>query len=158
MISDNKMNMEQDIINIIQELSGVLIILPINLLKPHEGVKDEIVDKLAEEIRRDGCLKKAILVDKQTLTVLDGHHRIVALRKLGCTKVPCLLIDYSLERIHVLSWNGNEPISKSAVLRAGLEGRLMPPKTTKHVIKSGEWDFHASDIEPNLNIPLKDLF
>lgn len=155
--SADKMSVERDVANVIQELSGVLVILPINLLKLHEGVKDELVNKLAEEINKDGYLKKAILVDKQTLTVLDGHHRIMALRKLGCRKVPCLLVDYLSERIHVVSWSSEEPIPKNVVLKAGLESRLMPPKTTKHVIKDGKKCFHASDIEPDLNMPLKDL-
>lgn len=154
-VSVDKISVER---YVIKELSGVLVILPINLLKPHEGVKDELVNELAEEISKDRFLKKAILVDKQTLTILDGHHRVMALRKLGYRKVPCLLVDYSSGRIHVLSWSDGEPISKDAVVRAGLEGRLMPPKTTKHVIKSGKRRLHASDIEPDINIPLQELF
>ncbi|MEM0328892.1 MAG: ParB N-terminal domain-containing protein [Nitrososphaerota archaeon] len=155
--SADEAGVERDSADVIRELSGVLLILPIDLLRPHEGVEDELVDELAEEINKDGVIKKAILVDKRTLVVIDGHHRIMALRKLGCRKIPCLLVDYSSERIHVLSWSGGEPIPKSAVLRAGLEGKLMPPKTTKHIIRSRGQTFHASEIEPNLSIPLKDL-
>lgn len=142
---------------ILRELSGLVMILPIELLRPHEQTSRGVVDQLAEEIRRDGFLKKAILVDKETLTVLDGHHRIEALRKLGCRRVPCLLIDYLSPRIDVRRGDGEERISKEYVVEAGVRGRPMPPKTTRHLVSIGRRILHASEIEPDLNIPLRDL-
>ena len=97
------------------------------------------------------------MVDRETLTVLDGHHRIEALRKLGCRKVPCLLIDYLPPMIEVRGGSGEKSILKEQVVEAGIRGRPMPPKTTRHLVLVGGKVLHVSEIEPDLNILLRDL-
>lgn len=152
----HELALNQFIGQILRELSGLVMILPIELLRPHEQTSRRLVDRLAEEIRRDGFLRKAILVDKETLTILDGHHRIEALRKLGCKRVPCLLIDYLSPRI-LVEGGGGKKIPKEHVIEVGIMGRPMPPKTTRHLVSVGGKTLHVSEIEPDLNILLRDL-
>lgn len=152
----HELTLNQFVSQILRELSGFVMILPIELLRPHERTKERLVDQLAEEIRRDGFLRKAILVDRETLTVLDGHHRIEALRRLGCKRIPCLLINYLSPRVDV-GGSGEKNISKEQVVEAGVRGRLMPPKTTRHLISLEGKIMHVSEIEPELNVPLRDL-
>ena len=153
----HEFTLNQLISQVLRELSGLVMILPIELLRPHEQTSKGLVDQLAEEIERDGFLRKAILVDRETLTVLDGHHRIEALRKLRCRKIPCLLIDYLSPRIEVRGGSGEKSILKEQVVEAGIRGRLMPPKTTRHLVLVGGKVLHVSEIEPDLNVPLHDL-
>lgn len=75
-------------------MSYVFAILRINELKEHEEIIGDILKALAAEIKKDGVLKKPILVDKTSMVILDGHHRYKALRLLGCEKVSVFLLDY----------------------------------------------------------------
>jgi len=47
-----------------------------------------------EAIRAAGAVYKPIIVDAETLTVVDGHHRLAALKLIGARRAPVLLVDY----------------------------------------------------------------
>jgi hypothetical protein len=123
-------------------------LIPIELLRPHEQIIDEHVEELLEDIRRRGVLIKPILVDEKTLTILDGHHRVEALRRLGAKYVPAVLVDYDDECISVGTWRPGWKVTKSLVRSTALSGKLLPPKTSRHITR-----FEI----PELNIPLRVL-
>lgn len=70
----------------------------------HEEIMPELLDALVREIRSDGAMRHPVIVDASTLVVLDGMHRVAALRELGCTYLPVCLVDYRNPHIHVGSW------------------------------------------------------
>jgi len=132
-------------------------LMPISLLKPHENVDSKVLNGLIESINNDGVIKKAIVIDRKTHVIIDGHHRVKALEALNCDRVPCLLIDYYSPKVLVLSWKGEGLLSKSLIIKAGLTGRLLPPKTSKHMLLLSEHMMHISTVEPEVNIPLSKL-
>lgn len=73
-------------------------------LHPHEETLQPIVNKLMERIKQDQFIKHPIIVDKNTLTVLDGTHRLVALKNLDCKWIPVCLVNYKNPKIRVNSW------------------------------------------------------
>ena len=81
-----------------------VVLLDIGRVRHHEEVVPELLEALREEIARDGFLKHPILVDKATLVVLDGTHRVEALRALGCRRVVACLVDYRDPRITLGCW------------------------------------------------------
>lgn len=87
---------------------------------------------LTDQIASDGVLKYPIVIDGATRTILDGHHRFHALLRLGCTSIPAYGVDYSDPGIRVGSWRNGVAVSKDDVLRAGVGGRLLPAKTSRH--------------------------
>lgn len=101
-------------------------------LKPHEMVDPFHLRKLLEEIKRDGFLFFPVMVDRSSLVVLDGHHRVSALISLGCQMIPAYLVDYNDDSIQVSSWRENFEVSKDEVILRGLSGKPFPPKTSKH--------------------------
>lgn len=134
-----------------------LKLMPLWSLKPHEGVDLKILEELVKSIKTDGVLKKAIAVDRATHIILDGHHRVKALELIGCSRVPCLLIDYSSPQIVVFSWSGDKELPKDLVVRAGSYGKLLPPRTSKHMVRLNGHLVHISVIEPEVNMPLAAL-
>lgn len=64
----------------------------------------ELLDQLTQSIREDGCVKHPIIIDKKSLVVLDGVHRVAALERLGCRWVPAFLVDYENPAVKVGCW------------------------------------------------------
>lgn len=137
----------------------MITLLNINELKPHERINKKRLEELIEEIRRDGVLKKPIVVDFKTKVILDGHHRVEALKRLGCNFIPAALVDYFDESIILDTWkyyNGKKP-SKKDVIRNALQGILFPPKTTKHLTMIDGKIQHISEVIGEVNFPLYKL-
>ena len=134
-----------------------VVLLGIEELKEHEEIRPDYLDALKNEILSDGILKMPICIDKHTCIILDGHHRLQALKRLGCKKIPCVLVDYQSPDISVISWREGETITKQKIIDTALSGGRMPSKTSKHMIAlDGEWK-HVSAIEMIINIPLEKL-
>jgi len=70
----------------------------------HEEVIPNILRKLTEEIRADGYLRHPVIVDLKTLVVLDGMHRLAAIKNLGCRFIPVCLVDYGNPHILIGCW------------------------------------------------------
>ena len=102
------------------------------------------------EIRADGFLRKPILVEARHFVILDGHHRVEALRVLGCTRIPVYLVDYENAGITLTTWPGATvaSVTKTEVVDHGVRGDPFPPKTTRHLV--------AIELE-DVNVPLDDL-
>jgi hypothetical protein len=126
-------------------------------LRPHEGVDSARLKKLKEEIKSDGILKLAIAVDKCGNIILDGHHRVAALRELGYEKIPVVFVDYGSSDIQVRSRRKSMQLTKEDVTKAGIGSEKMPPKTSKHMVKIGGAMKHISVIEKRVDMPLDEL-
>ena len=81
-----------------------IALVDIELLHHHEEVVPGLLRALTEQIRRDGFLKHPIIVDEASLVVLDGTHRVEALKALGCKRIPACLVDYHEPRIKLMCW------------------------------------------------------
>ena len=119
-----------------------------SLLKPHEKIRQGHLEKLMDQIKKDGCVKNPIIVDKNTMIILDGHHRFNSLKIMGIKLIPVCLIDYRDEAVTVGAWRKGEKVTKDEVVAAGLSGKLLNPKTSHHMIPNRPM---------GLKIPLADL-
>ena len=132
-------------------------LLDLVVLKEHEEIRPEYLEQLKDEILSDGILKMPIAVDKTTYIILDGHHRLHALKKIGCRRIPVILFDYQSPEIEVLPQREGETVTKEMIIQTALAGRRMSPKTSKHMIMiEGELK-HISILETVINIPLEKL-
>jgi len=59
---------------------------------------------LEETLRRDGIVRDPIIVDIKSCVVLDGMHRLAALRELRCHCVPVCAVDYLNPSVTVGLW------------------------------------------------------
>lgn len=88
----------------------VIDIIKIADLVFHETEDNARTVKLEERIRADGFLKNPVIVGRLSRTkakylLLDGIHRISALRNLGCRDVVAQVVDYSEEDVKVEVWH-----------------------------------------------------
>ena len=111
-------------------------IVDLDRLRGHERTRPGLLKALAEQIRRDGVLKRPILVADGDLVILDGHHRAEALRSLGCRRIPVYLVEYESDGVRLGTWPDAVVaiVDKAEILRRGREGDLFPPKTTRHTV------------------------
>ena len=134
-----------------------IVFFDIEDLKEHEEIRPEYLEALKNEILSDGILKMPICIDKNTCIILDGHHRLHALKRLGCKKIPVVLVDYQSPEIEVIAWREGETMTKEKIIDTALSGKRMPSKTSKHMILlKGQWK-HISAIQMIINVPLEKL-
>jgi len=134
-----------------------IVFIRIEELREHEEIRPDYLEELKNEILSDGILKMPIAVDRSTYIILDGHHRLHALKKIGCKKIPVILVDYQLPEIEVIPWREGEKVTKKMIIDTALTGKRMAPKTSKHMIRvEGELK-HISILETVINIPLDEL-
>jgi len=148
--------------NFIYEQRAVLV--DITLLREHESFDPSYLGKLKEEIIKDGFLRKAISVDVNSMVVLDGHHRLNALRELGCNKIPVIFVDYRSPDIVVKKWTVEDDIllediivTKEYIINTALSEKRLPVKTSKHLIMLDGKLLHISTIEIDVDESLDNL-
>jgi len=99
-------------------LSLRITLIDLDDLKPHEEIIEQSVAELAYNIRTQNEVRDPLMVDKQSLVILDGMHRYNALKRIGCRCAPVCLVEYEDPRIVVGSWfrlfNVKEPDSSAA--------------------------------------------
>jgi hypothetical protein len=139
------------------EIGDNICLIDLEELKEHEEIRPDYLEELKNEILSDGILKMPIAVDKKTYIILDGHHRLHALKKIGCKRIPVILFDYQAPEIEVHPHREGETVTKEMILRTALAGRRMPPKTSKHMILIGGELKHISVLETVINLPLEKL-
>ncbi|MEM0000333.1 MAG: ParB N-terminal domain-containing protein [Desulfurococcaceae archaeon] len=77
----------------------------VDRLHIHEEIIPGILYWLVEKIKQDNAFKDPIIVDEKTLVVLDGMHRVAAVKELGFKYIPVCLVDYDNPSIGLYSWS-----------------------------------------------------
>ena len=70
----------------------------------HEETIPESLEKLRNNIKADKILQSPVIVDTNSLIILDGMHRVTALKSLGCRYTPVCLVDYTNQEIKLDRW------------------------------------------------------
>lgn len=90
-------------------------LISINEVLPHEDIDEKHLEELLVELKEKGYIEDPLVVDENTLVILDGMHRLEALRRLSCNLVPCMLVDYTEEEIKISKWIRKINIEKENV-------------------------------------------
>jgi len=106
-------------------------------LLPHEHHNLARCRRLAKNIKKTARLRRPLLVDGKTGIVLDGHHRLAALKLLGCKRARVLAVDYRSDEVKLLPRRKNILVNKNEVIKRGQSNSLYPVKTTKHQVVGG---------------------
>lgn len=109
--------------------------MPIERLKGHEEYDPAKVDHLVAELRRTGVFSEPIWVARGSMVILNGHHRVEALKRLGAHKAAAWVFDYDTDAVALERWRAGPPIAKAEVLERARRGELFPPKTTRHRLR-----------------------
>ena len=105
-------------------------LIPPRLLRPTEETVRGRIGEVIALILAEQAWTQPICVERDTLAVLDGHHRLATAIQLGLSRVPVRLYDY--DTVPLASWRPGIVPTRGEVLRRALAGHLYPPKTTRH--------------------------
>lgn len=119
-------------------MNKLIKLIAINKLKSHEQIDYRHFLEVKEKIKKDGFINNPVIVDKNNYVIIDGHHRVMALKSLKAKKIPSFLVDYFDKKIKVYLRRKELKITnlKKAVIKASLSNNLFPSKTTGHLIKN----------------------
>jgi hypothetical protein len=87
------------LLQIRKEVEPAIRLEKLEALKPHEKTDPKAVEQLAYEIETEDMQKDPIIVERDSNIVLDGMHRLAALKKLSCTSALCYLVPYKHVRV-----------------------------------------------------------
>ena len=139
-------------------VSGRFALVPVRDLKTHEEAEPDRVRRVMKQMRSTRVVKKAIVVDSKSKVVLDGVHRLSALKSLGAVRVPAWLIDYSDDGVLVFSRDRKSQVPKESVVRAATIGPKFPPKSTRHMARAKDGTLvPLSRLEAEVTVPLSAL-
>ena len=106
-----------------------IMLLPERAILPNEHTDSEALECLFQKISEEGIWTHPILLERDSLAVMDGHHRLAVARLLGLKLVPAML--YSYDQVKVEGRRGLI-IGLSDILQCSLTTSILPPKTTRH--------------------------
>ncbi len=107
-----------------------ILLVPVSDLRPTEETMTEHVFEVKADIERAGIWTDPIRVERSSLAVMDGHHRLAAARLLALTMVPCVAYKYS--EVLVTSMRCDYAVDEVTIIARALTGDLFPFKTTRH--------------------------
>ncbi|WP_439506878.1 ParB N-terminal domain-containing protein [Sediminibacterium sp.] len=117
----------------------------IDALKCHEEVVEDRLNSFVNYLQtlEGDILISSIIVCSKSMMIIDGHHRYHALKQFGIKKIPVTFINYSSPSIKAYF---DDRILKSDIINIVNQGKLLPPKSSKHVI----WDNRKKKYMPIL--------
>lgn len=106
-----------------------LVLRPLSSLLPHEETIQERVELLSSEMVSDGVQLDPIVIDSETGTVLDGMHRLEAMKRIGLQHAVCYAVDYSSPAVSLQRWVrvvrvGNAQLFLEMLRGIGLDERV----------------------------------
>ena len=118
-----------------------LELVDVDLIFPHEKIIEKNTSTISNFLKsfNDHIVLSSILCCSKSMVIIDGHHRYFSLKKLGFKKIPVTKLDYFSENIKT---SIDQKYSKNQIIEHGINGDLMEPKSTSHIIycsKTKEW-------------------
>lgn len=98
---------------------------------PNEEHDEARMLEVLESIQHTGRWTAPIVLERTSLAVMDGHHRLAAARRLSLPRVPCLLLDYL--QVDVVPRRPGFRVDGDQIIARSRARELYPPKTTRHI-------------------------
>jgi hypothetical protein len=106
-------------------------LIPTDRILPNEEHDEARLLEVLASMTRSGRWTAPIALERASLAVMDGHHRLAAARRLSLPRVPCVLLDYA--QVDVRTRRPEFSVDAARIVARSLARQLYPPKTTRHI-------------------------
>jgi hypothetical protein len=120
-----------------------LSVLPIDSVHPHEKTLPQSVKALVRAILNERVQKDPIIVDRSTLVILDGMHRLSALKEVRASQILVCEVEYSDPRVVLSRWLRQVDTSEIGAVRLATELGFEEDSNPHHIaegVDSGRMD------------------
>jgi hypothetical protein len=104
-----------------------------DIIETEEHLHDRVI-WLKGKIIEERVWRIPLILERNTLAIMDGHHRFNVAKLIGLSRVPAILLDYEQDYVILTSWRGDVYIDKNVVFDFIYKRKLFPHKTTRHII------------------------
>jgi ParB-like chromosome segregation protein Spo0J len=111
--------------------TSIIELIPIERILPNEEHDEARLLEVLDSMTRSGRWTVPIVLERASLAVMDGHHRLAAARRLSLPRVPCVLLDYA--QVDVQARRPEFRVDAAHIVARSLARNLYPPKTTRHI-------------------------
>jgi hypothetical protein len=109
---------------------NTIVLRPLNEILPTEATDPQRVQDTIAMILRSGLWTDPVCIERDSMALMDGHHRLAAARELGFAYIPT--VSFTYDQVGVESSRDGEFVSPHEILRRAIEGELYPVKSTRH--------------------------
>ena len=110
----------------------------VHKLKEHEQTDPLRLEELKVLLLKDNSQRNPIIVDKRTLVVIDGHHRLNALKLLDYSKIAVHYVNYyDDEEIEIRTWYPMILGSEKKLMKL-MDGKITNTKSRKNTSPQGK--------------------
>jgi len=113
-------------------MNEVFELVAVEKLVPHERINNDAADELHQKLLRENTWTDPIIVSREGLVILDGHHRFEIAKRMHLKFVPAYVVDYDSDSIELRQWGSEDDMDKLTVLAAARNKTMFPPKSTQH--------------------------
>jgi hypothetical protein len=114
-----------------------IVMVDLRKLVGHERVDRGRLMAVRTQLCTQRALRRPIIVDRGSHVILDGHHRVSALRTLGAKRIPVQYVQYQSKAVRVYFRRRHllMRLIKQCVLENARRGNVFPSKTTRHLLQ-----------------------
>jgi cytidyltransferase-like protein len=126
----------------------------IGSIHTHENVIVENVLAFEQYLNKSQNFLVPTIIVTDDLVLVDGHHRLELMKRMGYTKIPVTVINYYHECVltHI---EVNKRLEKDVIIQSALNNINLQPKSTRHVLCVNEKFVPISILSKNISIELQ---
>jgi hypothetical protein len=126
----------------------------ISSIHTHENVIVENVLAFEQYLNKSQNFLVPTIIVSDNLVLIDGHHRLELMKRMGYTKIPVTVINYYHECVltHI---EASKRLGKDVIVQSALNKVNLKPKSTRHVLCVNDKFVPISILSKNISIELQ---
>jgi len=129
-------------------------IVDITSIHTHENVIVENVLAFEQYLNKSQNFLIPSIIVSDDMVLIDGHHRLELMKRMGYTKIPVTVINYYHDCVltHI---DANKRLAKKTIVQSALNDINLQPKSTRHVLCVKDKLIPISILSKNISIELQ---
>lgn len=126
-----------------------------NAIFTHENVIIENVIAFEQYLNKSQNFLIPTIIISDEMVLIDGHHRLELMKRMGYTKIPVTVVNYHHKCIatHI---DVNKRLEKDVIIQSALNRTNLTPKSTRHVLCINDKIVPICILSKNISVELQE--